>query len=70
MESQDDFFQMFSRKLFCPGEQDLLKTRWVHTNPLTERVDELEDRIHNLEERLQDTELQRQRKRPKSNKRV
>lgn len=68
MDAQDDFFQQFSRKVICPGEKELLKTRWVHTNPLTDRVDVLEERVTDLEQQLAHDHCDERRKRPKCNK--
>ena len=63
---EDDFFKMFSRKMFVPGETDLLKQSRVHPSPLGDRVDELQDQLEELQERLK--ELTRPRKRSKCNK--
>lgn len=63
---EDDFFRLFTQKVFCPGETDLLKKSRVHPSPLGERVDELQDQLEELQERLK--ELTRPRKRSKCNK--
>ena len=65
---EDDFFEMFHRKVFCPGETQLLKTARVHPSPMGERVDQLQDLVEDLQERLKG--LERPRKRPKCNKAV
>lgn len=65
---EDDFFEMFNRKMFVPGETDLLKLSRVHPSPLGERVDELQDQLEELQKRLK--EIERPRKRSKYNRAV